>query len=176
MEDAGTRFIMILSLGGITLASDGEALSGLWFDGQKYFGAGLQKEAEERKLPVFEETARWLDIYFSGQEPDFTPKIILHGSEFRREVWKILQKIPYGVTTTYKKLRNRSPRTEESLPCQRRPWAGRSDITRFQLLCRAIGFWERMEVLPDTPEELRKRSDFLRWRKFCCLKRGSHNR
>ena len=91
-------------LGGITLASDGEALSGLWFDGQKYFGAGLQKEAEERKLPVFEETARWLDIYFSGQEPGFTPKIILHGSEFRREVWKILQKIPYGVTTTYKKI------------------------------------------------------------------------
>ena len=91
-------------LGGITLASDGGALSGLWFDGQKYFGAGLQKEAEERKLPVFEETARWLDIYFSGQKPDFTPKIILHGSEFRREVWKILQKIPYGVTTTYKKI------------------------------------------------------------------------
>ncbi|MBO6068734.1 MAG: hypothetical protein J6P50_05930, partial [Bacteroidales bacterium] len=58
-------------LGGITLASDGKALSGLWFDGQKYFGDGLDARQQEEKLPVFDETCRWLDIYFGGKVPDF---------------------------------------------------------------------------------------------------------
>ena len=58
-------------LGGITVASDGEVLTGLWFDGQKYFAVTLAKEHEEKILPVFEETDRWLDIYFQGKEPDF---------------------------------------------------------------------------------------------------------
>jgi len=53
-------------LGAITLASDGRALTGLWFDGQKYFAAGLSADAEERALPVFEATLRWLDVYFQG--------------------------------------------------------------------------------------------------------------
>lgn len=96
-------------LGGITLASDGESLTGLWFDGQKYFGAGLAADAEEQMqngdiLPVFEETKKWLDTYFSGKEPDFTPKLHLQGSPFRIEVWEILLKIPYGKTTTYKEI------------------------------------------------------------------------
>ena len=56
-------------LGGITMASDGKALTGLWFDGQKYFAVTLSKEHEEKMLPVFEETDRWLDIYFQGKEP-----------------------------------------------------------------------------------------------------------
>ena len=62
-------------LGGITMASDGEALTGLWFDGQKYFADTLGKEYEEKSLPVFEEADRWLDIYFSGKAPDFTPSL-----------------------------------------------------------------------------------------------------
>ena len=49
-------------LGGITLASDGENLTGLWFDGQKYFGTGLPKQVETKALPIFGETKRWLDI------------------------------------------------------------------------------------------------------------------
>lgn len=57
-------------LGGIKMASDGEALTGLWFDGQKYFAAGIGSETEEKNLPVFEQTDRWLDIYFQGKEPD----------------------------------------------------------------------------------------------------------
>ena len=60
-------------LGGITVASDGREITGLWFDGQKYFGAGLPEEPEERELPVFGEVKRWLDIYFGGRAPDFTP-------------------------------------------------------------------------------------------------------
>ena len=88
-------------LGGITAASDGEALTGLWFDGQKYFGNGLDPEHEGKMLPVFEQTGRWLDIYFSGEEPDFTPPLSMKTTPFRRTVWEILLSIPYGHTMTY---------------------------------------------------------------------------
>ncbi len=88
-------------LGGITAASDGEFLTGLWFDGQKYFAAGFSGEREERLLPVFTETGRWLDIYFEGKYPGFTPALRLGGTPFRRAVWEILMTIPYGRTATY---------------------------------------------------------------------------
>ncbi len=97
-------------MGGITLASDGESLIGLWFDGQRYFGAGLSEEAAERQLPVFEMTARWLDIYFSGAAPDFTPKIAPRGTEFRMRVWRILMEIPWGQTMTYGEIASRIER------------------------------------------------------------------
>ena len=88
-------------LGGITLASNGTELTGLWFDGQKYFGDTLAKDCEEKRLPVLEQTVRWLDIYFAGREPDFMPPLHPIGSAFRRSVWNILLEIPYGQTTTY---------------------------------------------------------------------------
>lgn len=88
-------------LGGITMASDGEALTGLWFDGQKYFADTLASYHEEKKLPVFVQTKKWLDLYFRGKNPDFTPPLHLKGSEFRRKVWDILLAIPYGETMTY---------------------------------------------------------------------------
>lgn len=91
-------------LGGITMASDGTALTGLWFDGQKYFAEGIEPDAEEKKLPVFDETVRWLDIYFGGRRPDFTPPLNLEGTAFRKEVWQLLLQIPYGQTTTYGEL------------------------------------------------------------------------
>lgn len=88
-------------LGDITLASNGEALTGLWFDGQKYFGATLPSEYREKTLPIFKETAKWLDIYFSGKNPDFTPALSFNTSPFRQSVWEILLTIPYGKTMTY---------------------------------------------------------------------------
>ena len=88
-------------LGGITLASDGEALTGLWFDGQKYFGSTLSAKHEEKDLPVFETAERWLDLYFGGIVPDFMPPVTMRGSAFRRAVWEILLTIPYGQTMTY---------------------------------------------------------------------------
>ena len=74
-------------LGGITLASDGNALTGLWFDGQKYFGDTLLEMHEQKELPVFEQTGKWLDIYFSGKEPDFTPPLLMKTTPFREAVW-----------------------------------------------------------------------------------------
>lgn len=88
-------------LGPITLASDGTALTGLWFNGQAHFGAGLCPTPEERPLPVFEEAVRWLDSYFRGECPGFTPPLALRGTPFRRAVWEILLTIPYGQTMTY---------------------------------------------------------------------------
>ena len=88
-------------LGGITLASDGEALTGLWFDGQKHFAETLSRECEEKALPVFAAAERWLDMYFGGRAPDFTPPLRLRGTDFRRLVWELLLAIPYGQTVSY---------------------------------------------------------------------------
>ncbi|MBR5109675.1 MAG: methylated-DNA--[Clostridia bacterium] len=88
-------------LGRITLASDGESLTGLWFPGQKYFASTLGAEHEEKSLPIFTETDRWLRIYFGGKEPDFTPTLRMRGTAFRKAVWSALLGIPYGRTATY---------------------------------------------------------------------------
>lgn len=88
-------------LGGITLAGDGDAIIGLWFDGQKYFADTLDADFEEKALPVFDEADRWLDIYFSGKAPDFTPKLNMRTTAFRKKVWEIMLTIPYGQTMTY---------------------------------------------------------------------------
>lgn len=88
-------------VGNILLAADTTGLTGLWFEGEKYYANNLDPEHEERNLPVFEDVKRWLTIYFSGQEPDFTPPLHLLGSSFQLAVWEILQKIPYGKTMTY---------------------------------------------------------------------------
>ena len=94
-------------LGGITLGSDGRALTGLWFDNQKYFADTLEKENEEKKLPVFEDTERWLDIYFSGRDPGFTPELSMLCSDFRKAVWEVMLSIPFGRTMTYGEIANR---------------------------------------------------------------------
>ncbi len=88
-------------LGGILLAADQTGLTGLWFEGQKYFALYLDKESEEKELPVFKETKKWLDIYFSGNEPNFKLPLHFTGSEFQNEIWELLYQIPYGQTTTY---------------------------------------------------------------------------
>lgn len=134
-------------LGGITMASDGEVLTGLWFDGQKYFAVTLAKEHEEKMLPVFEETDRWLDIYFQGKEPDFLPPVsFASGSEFRQEVWKILLSIPYGKTMTYGEIAACIVNSGDLPGCQHRQWAARLVIIRYLLSCHVTEWWERMEV------------------------------
>lgn len=88
-------------LGGILLAADDAELTGLWFDGEKYFADNLPAEHTETDTPVLLEAKRWLDIYFSGKKPGFMPPLHPIGSEFRQAVWEILLQIPYGQTTTY---------------------------------------------------------------------------
>lgn len=88
-------------LGNILLAADETGLTGLWFEGQKYFALCLHEENEEKELPVFEQAKKWLDIYFSGKEPDIKLPLHFTGTEFQNEVWEILCGIPYGQTLTY---------------------------------------------------------------------------
>ncbi len=88
-------------LGGILLAADEIGLTGLWFDGQKYFARDLPTERIDRDTPILSEARHWLDIYFTGKEPDFLPPLHPMGSAFRQSVWEILLRIPYGQTTTY---------------------------------------------------------------------------
>ena len=86
-------------LGRITMASDGEVVCGVWFDGQKYYpDLTGYTEADCAALSV---CRRWLDLYFAGREPDFLPPLQPRGSDFRQAVWAELLKIPYGETTTY---------------------------------------------------------------------------
>ena len=65
-------------------------LTGLWFEGQKYFGNTLPKETVSQEIPVLIRAKKWLDVYFSGKEPDFTPALHPAGSTFRQDVWQIL--------------------------------------------------------------------------------------
>lgn len=88
-------------LGLITLASDGQALTGLWFEGQKHFGSTLQDAHAEQGLPVFRQAVRWLNTYFNGKDPGFTPPLALRGTQFQKEVWDILLSIPYGDSMSY---------------------------------------------------------------------------
>lgn len=113
-------------LGRMTMASDGDKLIGLWFDGQKNFGGSLRAEASAQvnsgasggesetdfdltfipvnRLPAFRETERWLNTYFDGKNPDFIPDIRLIGTAFQKMVWSALITIPYGETKSYSQL------------------------------------------------------------------------
>ena len=88
-------------LGRILLAADEIGLAGLWFEGQKYYALGLEKNPREQELPIFDRAKRWLNIYFSGKEPDFSIPLHPSGTSFQMEVWNILCSIPYGQTRTY---------------------------------------------------------------------------
>lgn len=91
-------------LGPLLLSSDGENITGLWFTGQKYFGRTLGACPCEQELPVFDEARHWLDLYFSGNEPPRQPPLAAQGSDFQKAVWRILCHVPYGRTTTYRKI------------------------------------------------------------------------
>lgn len=88
-------------LGEMIMASNGTALTALVFGGQKYYEKAVPLETKEAKLPVFDHTRQWLDIYFSGQNPTFTPTIATKGTLFQEEVWEILKRIPYGQVVSY---------------------------------------------------------------------------
>ena len=85
----------------IYMNSDGEYLTGLWFEGSRD-SSKHTLECEEKELPIFKETSKWLDIYFSGKNPNFTPKYKINNlTPFRKEVIDIMNTIPYGKTITY---------------------------------------------------------------------------
>ena len=88
-------------LGELILVSDGSALTGLRFTGQRHFPAGLPAPGPVSASEVFEDTARWLELYFSGERPSFLPRLSPEGTAFQRTVWERLLRIPDGKTVTY---------------------------------------------------------------------------
>lgn len=95
-------------VGELLLAADEIGLTGVWFDGQKYFAGSFDRQGSVQSAEshgggslVLEQAKRWLTVYFSGKEPDFMPPLHMVGTPFQISVWEILQKIPYGSTMTY---------------------------------------------------------------------------
>lgn len=88
-------------LGRILLSGDKETINGLWFSGQKYYASTLAPDHEEGETDALAQAKRWLDVYFSGKKPDFTPPLSMAATEFRKTVWEILLTIPYGQTMEY---------------------------------------------------------------------------
>lgn len=135
-------------LGDILLAADGKGLTGLWFEGQEHFGSTLDSEPVANVSPeeniegsdaesgspemaagapqngaasaVIQRTWAWLNAYFAGQEPQFTPPLHMIGTGFQREVWDELLTIPRGATRSYGEIaqrlteRHNMPGTEQS--------------------------------------------------------------
>ena len=93
-------------VGPLTLACDGDHLSGLWMDGQKYFGGTIPEAMlPADSLPVFDAAKDWLDRYFAGKRPAISELPLAPiGNEFRQTVWQLLCEIPYGELTTYGQL------------------------------------------------------------------------
>ena len=81
-------------LGDIVLTSDGSALTGL-----RFAEASCGQPAEG--IPLLADACRWLDLYFSGATPDFTPRLAPLGTPFQLSVWRELLTIPYGQTVSY---------------------------------------------------------------------------
>lgn len=88
-------------LGEITLFGTDEVLTGLYFVGQKCYPEALKTDGIREELPIFLQTVRWLDVYFSGREPNFIPNVVMKGTSFQQAVWSVLRTIPYGQTMTY---------------------------------------------------------------------------
>jgi methylated-DNA-[protein]-cysteine S-methyltransferase len=94
-------------IGTLTVSGGDGCITGLWVEGQKYFARTLGKEVVRQDIPVFKDVQKWLDIYFSGNEPDFTVPLMPEGSPFQKAIWDILNGIPYGQTVTYGEIAKR---------------------------------------------------------------------
>ncbi|GHH40281.1 methylated-DNA--[protein]-cysteine S-methyltransferase [Lentzea cavernae] len=89
-------------VGPLTLVGDGEALSGLYFDG--HLRTPRLSDLGPRTSTGFDEVRRQLDEYFSGERRSFDLPLAPRGSAFERSVWALLTAIPYGETRTYGQL------------------------------------------------------------------------
>ena len=159
-------------LGEILLAADETGLTGLWFEGQKYFARTLPKTYRTGGSPILDSASKWLSIYFSGGFPSFTPPLHLIGTEFQTAVWNHLLSIPYGTTVTYSAIGKRIAASRGGtrfsaqavggavghnpisilIPCHRVVGA-RWVITRYQSSFPATAWSPRTAVSPGMPAE-----------------------
>ena len=92
----------------LLICSEGEVLTGLWFEGSHDESDVAEIQDFASLPPVVHDTCRWLDVYFSGRQPDFTPTFRMNGlTPFREAVLKAVCEIPFGQTTTYGEIAKR---------------------------------------------------------------------
>lgn len=81
-------------VGKITLVEKGGKLTGLYF-------TETDIKSEQKETVLIKETFRQLELYFQGKLKVFELPLEPEGTEFRKSVWRELQKISYGETVTY---------------------------------------------------------------------------
>ena len=96
----------------LLMCTDGEVLSELWFEGSRDADKHISNLVETCRgaslTPIIRDTCQWLDIYFSGRQPDFTPAYCMHDlTSFRKKVLDIVFEIPFGQTMTYGEIAKR---------------------------------------------------------------------
>lgn len=120
-------------MGRILLAADEIGLRGLWFDGQKYFARDLPEKRIEQETHALAEAKRWLDVYFTGKEPDFLPPLHPIGSAFRQAVWTSSSADPLRSDHDLRRDRAAAGRDGGSFADVRaRPSAAPSGITKYR--------------------------------------------
>jgi len=98
---AGSTFYTIMPspVGDLTLTSDGNALTAVYFDAPKYGPAST--DGWIRDDPALADVRRQLEEYFRGERTEFDLALAPEGTEFQRTVWRALTDIPFATTTSY---------------------------------------------------------------------------
>lgn len=144
-------------LGGIFLSADKIGLTELRF--------GMQENAPpEGDTPILASAKRWLDIYFSGQEPDFTPPLHPLGTAFQMEVWEILRTIPYGQSITYGEIARKLAARRGIPKPSAQAVGGRWGATQSVFSSPATVCWARAVCSPATQAAWRKRFAYWSWK------------
>ena len=96
----------------LMMSTDGKSLTGLWFAGSRDENKhllGVVETCHGTSLPpVIHDTYQWLDVYFAGRQPDFTPAYRMEDlTPFRKAVLDIVREIPFGKTMTYGEIAKR---------------------------------------------------------------------
>ena len=88
-------------VGILTLESDGENLTGVYYAGQLNKDNPNLEKVNQDEQEIFKNVSIWLDAYFKGKNPEINFPYKAAGTEFREQVWNELVNIPYGKTVTY---------------------------------------------------------------------------
>ena len=106
----------------LVMSSDGQSLTGLWFEGSRDEDKHLLDSVsspESTQPAIFSDVCRWLDIYFSGRQPDFIPAFRMEGlTPFRKLVSELMCEIPFGQTVTYGGMAKRIEEMRQGLSLQ----------------------------------------------------------
>jgi methylated-DNA-[protein]-cysteine S-methyltransferase len=94
-------------IGQVLMISDGQALTGLYLENQKYHPVVDESWTSQDGLELFKSVKKQLTEYFEGKRTEFDLVFKFDGTEFQQEVWNQLSKIPFGETISYQELAQR---------------------------------------------------------------------